>query len=153
MLYLLCGAARMVSDEVHDPALRMVVARRLLVQRGLHPSGSRELQQWSRQEIADRVQSDFPVDPVVVVAVTPEERCCKVENALAPYHDWRSQRLADRSLGVAREVLPRPVEEGATQFPVRLGAFEWTNQVCPVVEDVVVVCGKLGLARERLIEP
>src|SRR5215210_990586 len=104
MLYLLCGAARMVSDEVHDPALRMVVARRLLVQRGLHPSGSRELQQWSRQEIADRVQSDFPVDPVVVVAVTPEERCCKVENALAPYHDWRSQRLAERSLGVAREV-------------------------------------------------
>src|SRR5829696_9952726 len=101
----------MVGDEVYDPALRMVVIRRLLVQRGLHPSGPRELQQWSRQEAADRVPGDLPVDPVVVVAVSPEERRCEVENAIALYyHQRRVQRLADRRLGVAREVLPRPVE-------------------------------------------
>jgi hypothetical protein len=140
-VYWLRGAAGMVGDEVHDPALRMVAVRRLLVQRGLHPSGPRELQQWSMKEIAHRAVDDLPVDSVVVVAVCSEERRREVENALALYYQWGVQWLAHRRLGVAREVLPRPVEERATQLPVRLGTFEWTNQVGPVVEYVVVVCG------------
>jgi hypothetical protein len=55
VLYGLRGAAGMVGDEVHDPPLRMVVVRRLLMQRSLHPSGPGELQLWPGQEIADRV--------------------------------------------------------------------------------------------------
>src|SRR5829696_6002818 len=96
----------MVGDEVHDPALRMIATGWLLVKRGLHPSRPRELQQRSRQESADRVSGYFPVDPVVVVAVSPEEWRCEVEDTLARYHHWRAQRRADRCLGVAREVRP-----------------------------------------------
>src|SRR5215210_462262 len=117
------------------------------------PIPARELQQRSRQESADCVFGDLPVDPVVVVAVSPEKRRSEVEDMLAPYHERRVQPRADRRLGVAREVLPGPVEEGAAQFAVRRGAFERANQVRPVVVNVVVVRGELGLSRERLVEP
>src|SRR5215218_2519286 len=105
----------MVGDEVHDPPLRMVVVRRLLVQCGFHPSGPGELQLWPGQETTDCVLGDLPVDPVVVVAVSSEERRREVENVLTHYRERRVQRLADRRLGVARKMLPRPVEERATQ--------------------------------------
>src|SRR5215210_998716 len=143
----------MVGDEVYDPALLMVATRWLLVKRGLHPSRPRELQRRARQESADCVFGDLPVDPVVVFAVSPEKRRSEVEDMLAPYHERRVQPRADRRLGVAREVLPRPVEEGTPQFAVRRGAFERANHVRPVVVNVVVVRGELGLARERLVEP
>src|SRR5215216_4336898 len=142
----------MVGDEVHDLTLRMVLVSRLLVQCGLHPSGPGELQLWHGHETTDRVLCDLPVDPVVVVAVSSEQRRREVENVLAFYYQWRVQRLADRCLGVAREVLPRPVEERATQLTLRLGAFERTNKVRPVVEHVVVVCGELSLPSKRLVE-
>src|SRR5918993_2010315 len=57
----------------------MVVVRRLLVQRGLHPSGPGKLQHWPRQEAADRVFGELPVDPVVVIAVRSKERRREVE--------------------------------------------------------------------------
>src|SRR5215211_3065217 len=102
----------MVGDEVHDPPLRMVVVRRLLVQCGLHPSGPGELQLWPGQDTTDRVLGDLPVDPVVVVAVSSEERRREVENVLALYYQWRVQRLADRCQGGGREGVLRP-------FPAR----------------------------------
>src|SRR5215210_6386586 len=95
----------MVGDEVYDPALLMVATRWLLVKRGLHPSRPRELQQRSRQESADCVFGDLPVDPVVVVAVSPEKRRGEVEDMVAPYHERRVQPRADRRLGVARQVM------------------------------------------------
>ena len=66
-----------------------------------------------RQKTADRVYGNLPVDPVVMVAVSPEERRREVQNSPRLYHERRVQRLADRRLGVAREVLPRPIEERA----------------------------------------
>jgi hypothetical protein len=66
MLYRLCGAAGMVGDEVYDPALRIVVARRLFVQR----------------------VDDLHVYPVVVVAVSSEE--------LSPFTDAHRNQVADQ---------------------------------------------------------
>jgi len=126
----------MVGDEVQDPPLRAAVVRRLFVQRRLDPSRPRKLDQWPRQEGARSVLDDLPVNSVVVVAVSSEERRHEVENALALYYQWRVQRLADRRLGVAREVFPRPVEERATQLPVRLGAFEWITGGIASVNEV-----------------
>src|SRR5215210_6379856 len=122
-------AAGMVGDEVHDPPPWIALALWLLVQRGLRPSRSGELEQWPRQEIPDRVQGDLPVRPVVVVAVRPEERRGEVEYVFVPYDYRGTQRSADRCLGVAREVLPRPVEESAAQLPERRCASERANQM------------------------
>ncbi len=152
MLDGLHGATGMIGDDMQDSSLRMLLARRLVVQGKFGPAGSGGNEQRVAEKSVQGVEGDGSIGPVVVIVIGAEERGGEVEDAAIGDDQGRVQIVADGGMGVAGEVLPGAVEECAAQRSMCSSTDLRLHNVRLIVEDVVVIRCQPTIARQGFVE-
>ena len=121
--------ARVEGDHVDNAPGRVLIRLRLGVEGGFYPTWPTGDQQGRRHEVPQGAAQDFAVSPVIVGAVAAEQRGSDIEHIIFAYHQGGVQRVTDRGMLVAGEVLPGAGKQGALQLAVALCAGGRIDQV------------------------